>query len=195
MVASYPGVPTARVPLLALAMSWSFDRCRIMASAVTLLRNAVANSAATGLAVDCSELADRWKQPVGNAVTAITASTAGIVVNLFPIGARLDRCPGAPAQDTAISDMQSGERREGEVAHHEPRQNERHRHRRRPTVGLPTPNPPAHPASIGPGEVRPDQQHDSRQAKSVEPGGRRDVAVHKGIQHPQAAASWTVDAQ
>jgi hypothetical protein len=73
------------VPLLALAMSWSFDRCAIIASVVTLLRIVVAKSAAAALPAACCELAHGWEQPVIDAVRATTASTAGIVRDFFTI--------------------------------------------------------------------------------------------------------------
>src|ERR1700740_3569463 len=93
-------------------MSWSFDRCPIIASVGTLWCNAVANSAAAGLTVACWQLADGWKQPVKIAVRTTTASTAGIVLAFFTIapkvrpqrGWRADRhepgrdgCPASPA--------------------------------------------------------------------------------------------------
>ncbi|COW82918.1 Uncharacterised protein [Mycobacterium tuberculosis] len=85
-------MPTARVPSLALAMSCSFDRCAIIASVLTRLRNATANSAAAGPLTTGRDCVDHRIQPVvRNATTTATASTAGIILDLFTIAPRLDR--------------------------------------------------------------------------------------------------------
>ena len=67
-------MPTALVPLLALAMSCSFCRCATIASVVTSLRNASANSLAA------------WPVATGSAVLAgrlhpAMATTAATTVN------------------------------------------------------------------------------------------------------------------
>src|ERR1700716_4270965 len=109
-------------------MSCSFVRCAIIASVLTLLRSAVANSAAAGLAAGGADLLDQWKQPpVTRARTAATAKTAGIAFDLFTIAPRLDRRRCVPLCGCGFhrgqsSDMQRVERCKRDVAHHKPGQ-------------------------------------------------------------------------
>src|SRR5947209_3682354 len=80
-------------------MSWSFDRCAIIASVVTLCCRALANLAAAGLAVGCCEVGVRCRQPDANAVRATTPSTAGTALDLCTIAPNVRRGgSGVPAQ-------------------------------------------------------------------------------------------------